>query len=270
MMNRVGIPADMDEASDVNPIECSTVIINPAYVDGDDKGWTGGAAINGTACDAEKFNTNYDYYQVIQGLPEGTYQVSVQGYFRLGAAANDYKTFAEDPTSGNNSFLYAVGESDTCAVAMMRLASQAVPAEEVGDGWVWASEENKLIVPNSMQTAGDIFQTINEATGKNYYADNRVTVKVGADGKLIIGLKKNVTVTDDWTIWTNWQLFYFGKNSALVPDSDPSGIIETGADEAVKVEYIGLGGQQTNANGFVIKKVTMGDGTVKAQTVIKK
>jgi hypothetical protein len=269
MMNRVGIPADMDEASDVNPIECSTVIINPAYVDGNDNGWTGGAAINASACDAEKFNTNYNYYQVIQGLPEGTYQVTVQGYFRLGAAANDYKSFVEDPTAGNNSFLYAVGEGDTCAVAMMRLASQAVPAEELGDGWVWASEENKLTVPNSMTTAGDIFQTFNEATGKNYYADNRVTVKVGADGKLTIGLKKNVTVTDDWTIWTNWQLFYFGKNSALVPDNDPSGIIETGADKPVKVEYFNLGGIQTDAKGFVIKKETMSDGTVKTQTVIK-
>ena len=271
MINRLGTPADMDQASDANPVECTTMIINPAYVDGNDKGWTGGAAINASATDAEKFNTNYNYFQVINGLPEGTYQVTVQGFFRSGSAADDYKKFKENPEVDNNAFLYAVGAAnDTCSVPMMRLASQAVPSEDLLDSWVWASEEEKLAVPNSMQTAGDQFQTPNDATGKNYYADNRVTVKVGADGKLTIGLKKDVKLTDDWTIWTNWQLFYFGNNSALTPDSDASHINNLNGDP-VKVEFFNLAGQQLKAvNGVAIKKVTTADGNVSTQTVIVK
>ena len=271
MINRLGTPADMDQASDANPIECTTMIINPAYVDGNDKGWTGGAAINASATDAEKFSTNYNYFQVINGLPEGTYQVTVQGFFRSGSAADDYKKFKENPEVDNNAFLYAVGAAnDTCSVPMMRLASQAVPSEDLLDSWVWASEEEKLAVPNSMQTAGDQFQTPNDATGKNYYADNRVTVKVGADGKLTIGLKKDVTLTDDWTIWTNWQLFYFGNNSALTPDGDASHINNLNGDP-VKVEFFNLAGQQIKAaNGVAIKKVTYADGSVSTQTVIVK
>ena len=272
MINRLGTPADMDQASDVNPIECTGMIINPAYVDGTDEGWTGGAALSATACDAEKFSTNYDYYQLIQGLPEGTYQVTLSAYFRAGNAADDYKAYIANPDSLNNAFLYAVGEGDTCSVAIKRLASEPVQLtadDELMSEWVWCSEENRLTVPNSMTTAGDIFQTPNEATGKNYFADNRVTVKVGADGKLTIGLKKNVKITDDWTIWTNWQLFYLGKNSALTPDSDASGISEASSDAAVKVEYFSLGGQKTNGNGLVIKKETMSDGSVKSTVILK-
>ena len=97
-----------------------------------------------------------------------------------------------------------------------------------------------------------------------------MTVKVGADGKLTIGLKKDVTLTDDWTIWTNWQLFYFGNNSALTPDGDASHINNLNGDP-VKVEFFNLAGQQLKAvNGVAIKKVTYADGSVSTQTVIVK
>ena len=273
MMNRLGLPAGMDQASDANPVECTTAIINPAYVDGNDNGWTGGAAINAEATDAEKYNTNYNYYQVLQGMPAGTYQVKVQGYFRAGNATTDYTSYIEDPTANNNAFLYAVGENnDTCSVAMLRLASQTVAMEELSDGYVWASEADKLAVPNSMTTAGDMFMTINEATGKNYYADNTVTVKVGEDGRLTIGLKKKEQITDDWTIWSNWQLFYYGTNSSLQPNGDPSAINSVADELPAKVEFFNLNGARINkpAKGVAIMKQTLSDGKVKVTKVIIK
>jgi hypothetical protein len=272
MINRLGIPAGMADASDANPVECTTVIINPSYIDGNDKGWTGGAKIEASATDAEKFNTNYNYYQKIQGLPAGTYQVTLTGYYRAGSAANDYTTWIESPAENNNALLYAVGEAnDTCSVPMMRLASQAQVYESLPDSYAWASEENLLAVPNSMTTGGDLFMTENEATGKNFYAGNRVTVKVGEDGNLTIGLKKNVTLQDDWTLWTNWQLFYYGKNSGLTPDIETA-IKEVGSGEAVKVEIFNVNGARLNKaqKGLVIVKKTMSDGSVKVVKKVQK
>lgn len=269
MINRLGIPAGMADASDANPVECTGVIVNPSYVEGNDKGWTGSAAIDATATDAEKFNTNYNYYQKLQGLPAGTYQVTLTGYYRAGSAANDYTTWIESPEENNNALLYAVGEGgDTCTVAMMRLASQAQKYESLPDNYAWASEENQLAVPNSMTTGGDLFMTENEATGKNFYAGNCVTVKVGEDGNLTIGLKKGITLQDDWTLWTNWQLFYYGTNSALEPNIDTS-IKEMGSNEAVKVEVFNVNGARLSKaqKGLVIVKKTMSDGSVK---VLKK
>ena len=271
MINRLGIPAGMADASDANPVECTGVIINPGYVDGNDKGWTGGAAINASALDAEKFNTNFNYYQKIQGLPAGTYQVTLTGYYRAGAAANDYSTWIEDPTANNNAKLYAVGEAgDTCVTDMKRLASEAQVMESLPNEYVWASEENQLAVPNSMATGGDLFMMENEATGKNFYAGNTVTVKVGEDGNLTIGLKKNVLLQDDWTLWTNWQLFYYGTNSALEPNIETA-IKELGSDDVVKTEYFSLNGARLSKaqKGLIIMKKTMKDGSVKIYKVRK-
>ena len=273
MINRLGWPADAETASDENPVEVTTVIINPNYVDGDDHGWTGGAAINATAVDAELFNKNFNYYQVLQGLPAGTYQVTLTGFYRAGTADKDYTTWVEAPEENNNALLYAVGEAaDTCATPLMRLASQAQVFESLPDGYAWASEVNTLAVPNSMTTGGDAFLTENPATGKNFYAGNCVTVKVGEEGKLTIGLKKDVHIDTDWTLWTNWQLFYFGKNSALQPDIYVNAIKEIGSGDAVKVEFFNLNGARLNnaKKGIVIMKQTMSDGSVKIKKTVMK
>ena len=273
MINRLGIPADMDQASDDNPVECTTVIINPAYVDGNDQGWTGGAAVNGEALDAELFNKNYNYYQVIQGLPAGIYDVVLQGYYRAGSATVDYDSFVEDPTANNNAFLYAAGENnDTSSVAMMRLASQPISTDALSDGYVWASEANQLAVPNSMATGGEMFMTFNETTGKNYYDGNTVTVKVGEDGNLTIGLKKKELITDDWTLWTNWRLYYYGKNSSKTPNNDPSGIKELSSEKPVSIEFFNLNGVRINKpqKGIAIMKQKMNDGTVKVTKIMIK
>lgn len=273
MINRLGLPADMDQASDDNPVECTTVIINPAYVDGNDKGWTGNAAVNGEALDAEKFNTTYNYNQVLQGLPAGIYDVVLQGYYRAGSATADYDSFVEDPTANNNAFLYAAGENDdTCSVAMIRLASQAITTDALSDGYVWASEANQLAVPNSMATGGEMFMTFNETTGKNYYDGNTVTVKVGENGKLTIGLKKKEQITDDWTLWTNWRLYYYGKNSSKTPNSDPSGIKELSSEQPVQIEFFNLNGVRINKpqKGIAIMKQKMSDGTVKVTKILIK
>lgn len=276
MINRLGLPEGMENASDDNPVECTSVIINPSYIDGNDNGWTGGAAINGDAMDAEKFNTNFNYYQVLQGLPAGTYQVKVQGYYRAGNATADYDAFIADPTADCNAFLYAAGiNNDTCSVSMERLANEAIllgEGEEPADGFVWASQDNMLAVPNSMATAGEMFLTFNDATGSNYYDNNVVTVKVGDDGVLTIGLKKNVLLQDDWTIWTNWRLFYHGTNSSLEPDDDPSGIKAVNGNLPVKVEFFNLNGARISKpmKGVAIMKQQMSDGSVKVSKVLVK
>ena len=276
MINRLGLPEGMENASDDNPVECTSVIINPSYIDGNDNGWTGGAAIDGNAMDAEKFNTNFNYYQVLQGLPAGTYQVMVQGYYRAGSATADYEAWVADPTADNNAFLYAAGiNNDTCSVSMERLANEAVllgEGEEPADGFVWASQDNMLAVPNSMTTAGEMFLTFNDVTGNNYYDNNVVTVKVGDDGVLTIGLKKNVLLQDDWTIWTNWRLFYRGTNSSLEPDDDPSGIKAVNGNLPVKVEFFNLNGARISKpmKGVAIMKQQMSDGSIKVSKVLVK
>jgi len=268
MINRLGIPQNMESASDASPVECTTVIVNPAYVDGNDNGWTGGAAVNAEVNDAEKFNTTFDYFQLLQGLPAGTYKVSVQGFFRYGGYVNDYTTYTADPSANNNAFLYAAVDNDTVSAPMHRLASQAVVMESLPDGWVYASEENQLAVPNSMATAADAFQSPG-SDGAPMFANNNVIVKVGEDGNLTIGLKKNINSTDDWCIWTNWQLFYYGKNSSLQPSDNPLSIDEINGNGVVSAEFYTVDGARVNGlqRGITIVRETLTDGTIRVRKV---
>ena len=259
----------MANASDANPVECTTVIINPAYVDGNDNGWTGGAAVNATANDAEKFNTTFNYYQIIRGLPEGTYRVVVQGFYRAGGAVADYNSYVENPDANNNAFLYAAVGEDTVSVAMHRLASEVQVMETLPDGWIYCNEENFLAVPNSMVTAGDAFNTYTADGSSLLYANNNVVTKVGADGKLVIGLKKDVQITDDWTIWKNWQLFYYGKNSSLEPSGNALSIDELNASSVVSREFFTVNGTRVSGlqKGVNIVRETLSDGTIRVLKV---
>ena len=272
MITQLGLPADMASATDAAPVECTSAIVNYDYAEGNDNGWTGSAAVNAEWMDAEKFNTNYDYYQVLQGMPAGVYQVELQGFYRAGFANEDYDAYQADPAANNNAFLYAVGENaDTCAVPLMRLCSQAFLTETLEDGYAWASEASQMAVPNSMATGGNMFMTYNEATEKNYYEGNVVTVKVGEDGRLVIGLKKTTLIASDWTLWNAWKLTYFGKDSQLKPDGDASGI-SSAKVAAVDTEYFTVGGARVSkpGKGVTIVKQKLADGSVKVKKIIVK
>ena len=262
MINRLGIPKDMNNASDSNPIECTTVIVNPNYIDGNDHGWTGGAAVNATANDAEKFNTNYDYYQLLQGLPAGTYKVTVQAFYRAGGYVEDYTSWKENPAINNNAFLYATAEGDTVSAPLQRLASQAILMEALSDGWVYASEAELLAVPNAMTSAGDAF-------AQDLYKDNEVIVKVGEEGKLTIGMKKDVTLSNDWTIWTGWKLFYYGPNSSLEPSDNPLIVEGINTNAVVNTEFYTINGTRISRiqKGVTIVRETLSDGSVRVRKV---
>ncbi len=267
-INLLGMPKDMASASDANPIECSTMIINPAYVDANDEGWTGGAAID-ASCTAEKFNTNFDYYQLIQGLPEGTYKLSVQGFYRAGNADVDYNNWTSNPGADNNALLYATTDDHTVSTPLKRLASGAQSMYELPTDWAWANEGAGLAVPNRMWTAADAFQTMGE-DGAMLYSNNSVIVKVGSAGCLTIGLKKEVQIENDWTIWTNWQLFYYGKESAL--EEDPQGINEIEGLGVTNAEVFSVNGTKNAGlqRGVNIVRETLSDGSVRVRKITVK
>ena len=82
------MPANIDEGSDSNPIEVTQLITNPTYFEDFTSTLNGWTNVDGKAgvmtCEdvigyAEGWNTSFDLYQDIEGLPEGTYRVSVDG-----------------------------------------------------------------------------------------------------------------------------------------------------------------------------------------------
>lgn len=189
--------AGLANATVENPVDATFFIQGQNFNRADNNrnaAWQGSPALGGfenggnTNQTAEKWNCNFDVYQDLSGLPNGYYKVSVQGYYRAG---NGGATSME-----RNAYLYA-GANKTPLVNINTEAGNSV-----FEGGNVSTVEGKGIVPNNMATAGKAFTA-------GLYADNSVIVEV-TDGTLRIGVKKDVLIGSDWTIFDNFELTYYG------------------------------------------------------------
>lgn len=287
MITKLGIPADAETASDENPSDMTAVINNPSYDTNSKDGWTiefpDGGSNHGVSYNvAESFGINFDYYQNLSGLPEGTYGLTVQAFYRAGNAKDDYTRWTEDPTAMNYAQLYAMAsDSVICSKAITRLASEAVEHTDCAGAIVNARDEvidevsgditqTALFVPNSMETASYFFDgTYSSIEGEPRFTDNKVIVKVNADGQLRIGIRKLKNVNDNWTIWDNWKLYYYGKNSSQQPSIDA--IRDINSARVANIEFFTIDGRRASAaqRGIVIRKMTLEDGTIVVSKIRK-
>lgn len=293
MISRLRMPDQdkIDNASDANPVDMTSLIQNSTYDEGV-SGWSGDEAAWGgdQGAIAELFGKNFNYYQEFSGLPAGTYEVSVQAFYRSGSAANDYSTL--DSINTSHAFLYAAAINGTDSVmnakAIQRLASITKNEAYIAEGFVGSIEESmegyavaytdtvdkgtesesylRTFVPNTMGTANDQFMN-------GYFADNKVIVKLAEGETLRIGLLKTTLVENDWTIFDNWTLTYFGNNSGKEATGDNVTAIRTldGQGETVKVEFFTLDGRKASAaqKGLVIMKQTLDNGSIIVKKIRK-
>ncbi len=294
MIKKLQIPDGLDQATDQDPKNATTIITNYNYDKNNNEGWTltDGVTPGFNSGLIEVYNTNFDEYQDLEGLPEGTYEVSVQGFYRFGNGVRDDSTYVQAPTENNNLKLYVTVGENTINVPMPRLAKDgkeehtSYQLTDDGKGfvagddldkdvqwqWMWLGEPvadadstsaTGYRLANGMVPVSILFEA-----GK--FSGTSIIFKVGAEGKARIGLKKEVQEAENWCIWDNWTLTYFGPNSAKEPTVD--GIVSTTAAVAAKVEFFGLNGARISkpTKGVAIMKQTLSDGTVKTTKVIVK
>lgn len=173
-----------EDASEKNPQDMSHLITCPNF---DNKliGWVGSPTINNSC--AERFNMNFDVYQVKTGLPNGKYRVSCQGFYRAGGGGSTDK-------DTKNAVLYA-NDNQTPLMNIL---------EEEG---------NYSVKPDNMAQAQESFSA-------GLYKNNSVEVTV-VNGTLRFGIKKSKQITNDWTIFDTFRLEYLGEvdlNAAAVAE----------------------------------------------------
>ncbi len=187
------------QASVDNPQDMTSSIVNPNFDGIKFDGWKGSSFGAGGATDecGERFNMDYDTWQVIEGLPAGIYRVNVNAFYRAGSIANDWNT--KDDPSYRHAKLYAVSGEDSLNVNIRSLSSVSTDRTDLGGAVIG---EN-YYAPNSMQ---DFVRFENAGIDM----DNTIMLPV-MDGKLKIGVvKKDNSQTDNWTITDTWRLTYYG------------------------------------------------------------
>ena len=269
---KLALPAGMADASDENPVECTGVIKSPSFETADmestSEGWTnpgnlGNDAEQQSALAIEFWQTSFDMFQTIKGLPAGTYKMTVDAWVRLGGNEETYKAWNEDPNA-TMAYAYAVdGDSTVYAAPVANLMKAGDNLS--GSAEFAPNEEEVYYMPNTLVEGRDVIEQ-NEGL-----FTTEVICKVLEDGVLTIGIKKAETVTNSWVVLDNFRLFYLGANSSLTPSGDGTGI-NNAEIAGKKVEFFSIGGARVSkpGKGVAIMKTTGANGDVKYQKVMIK
>ena len=240
LVTRNDLMKRLSAASNASPVDATFLLPGANFCRNDQRNseWQGEPVVGGdygNTC-AEKFNTTFDIWQEID-VPNGTYKVNMQGFYREGAGDEDWAVDAIVALHRNGGeHFYAKFYANGVNTLLKSIFDDAGHNGDEGVNTPWGC------IPNTMAEASHYFSA-------GLYENELASVKV-TDGKLRIGVKKDVEVTKDWTIFDNIRLTYYG--SLKKGDVNLDGAVDV-ADIAYVISCmagsLGANKEQADVNG---------------------
>lgn len=274
------------DASEAKPADITKVIANSDFATMSSTGWdvkdgTMGFQSNNSVEAGEFFNCTFNLQQTLVGLPAGMYRLTTQAFYRNGSDASAKVDGSDDQLKydvNENAYLYfsdkeiptEEGKKVATELPENKQAIKTITAHKIAeDDWnsVGLSDKGGLkemdgmYIPDNMITAQAFFKS---AAGSAYDSEP-LNFNYDGNSDFRIGLIKNVTVTNDWTIVKNFKLYYLGV--------DPTGISEIVTDaNAVATKIYNASGMQIGKlqKGINIIETVMKDGSKKVKKVVVK
>lgn len=274
------------DASTQNPADITKVIANSDFATMSSTGWdvidgTMGFQSGNSVEAGEFYNCTFNLQQTLVGLPAGMYRLTTQAFYRYGnnpsAKVDDSDQLKYDVNE--NAYLYfsdkeiPTEEGKTVATELPenKQAIKTITAHKIAeDTWnsVGLSDagglkkmKDGMYIPDNMITAQAFFRS----EAGSAYDSEPLNFNYDGNSDFRIGLIKNVTVTNDWTIVKNFKLYYLGV--------DPTGISEIVTDaNAVATKIYNASGMQIGKlqKGINIIETVMKDGSKKVKKVVVK
>ncbi len=204
-------------ASVTNPADLTQIIQNPTFDGMNYDGWKGDAFSAGGDVDevAEHFNKNFDTYQTISGLPAGVYEVRVNGFYRAGDSPSaDYDAVRRGRPS--NARLYITGGTlGEFNVPIKHLTEKGLtealglPRGGMDTEVSLTTDEGTMWLPNTMVGANAYFHLEDNPT---LYRSN-IAGAISDGDVLRFGVKKTTGIANDWSIFDDFQLLYYGNST---------------------------------------------------------
>ena len=213
----MGDPDEQLKATDV-----STLIVNnnfdPAKGDkneGKIEGWVT-TAMNGYKEYTVSYNrAAFELNQTLNGLPEGTYKVTVHTYYRAGYW-NEEEALMNEGKETHLTTLYAETANKKYSKPVMNLTEGAT-AEQLSPSNKFYTLSNGLYAPDGTTGTAEYFKA-------GAYL-NELPFYVGNDGTVTIGLSKKEVIANDYEVVGEWKLYYYGAGDKVA---------EIGGDTAIK------------------------------------
>lgn len=273
-------------ASTQNPADITKVIANSDFATMSSTGWdvidgTMGFQSGNSVEAGEFYNCTFNLQQALVGLPAGMYRLTSQAFYRNGnnpsAKVDDSDQLKYDVNE--NAFIYFSdkeiptedGKKVATELPENKQAIKTITAHKIAeDTWnsVGLSDagglkkmDDGLYIPDKMITAQAFFKS----DAGSAYDSEPLNFTYNGSSDFRIGLIKNVTVTNDWTIVKNFKLYYLG--------ADPTGISEIVTDaNAVATKIYNASGMQIGKlqKGINIIETVMKDGSKKVKKVVVK
>ncbi len=174
----------------MNPVDKTSMIVNASYDGNANTGWSGTTPGFQSYDNAEHYNKTFDSWQLVTGLPNGLYKMTVQGFYRPATAGATGAVF------------YAANGTDSLTVNVPDINSATDLASK----------------PNNMQSSGDAFHA-------GHYGAELYFVVTNNQARIGIALPA-LTGGSDWVIWDNWQLTYYGNKGEATYAGAVAGLVE--------------------------------------------
>lgn len=199
------------------PKDMTALITNADFSLGSE-GWTLSAAFtqaNGYV--AEYWNTGFNFYQTIEGLPKGNYELGVQSFYRMG---------------GNSAAMAAHNDGSEQLNAKLYANEVETPIMSLYDESADSYTQSPYTYPDNVTQANQAFNTYG-------YYKNTLKVTLSEPGEMTIGIRNLNSIPYDWCCFDNFTLKYLG---------DPTGIITVATDGARDNKAYNLMGIPVNPN----------------------
>jgi len=188
--------------------DITCLIENPTFENNNATGWSGDVPGFESYQNAEFFNKNFDFYQNITGLANGSYQLSVQAFCRPGDNGNTTSGAYYDYTQNISNItaeLYVNSDASTIG-NIYSYKGNTTAAKVDGNDFHCNIDPDDYWVPNNMKGAG------------LYFKDEAYNTSVAAlveDGNLKIGFREASKKTNQWVIFDNFRLYYYGSSKLV-------------------------------------------------------
>lgn len=282
VINDITANASVDKPADI-----TKVIANSDFATMSSTGWNvidgnmGFQADNSVEA-GEFYNCTFNLQQTLVGLPAGMYRLTTQAFYRNGNDASAKVDGSDDQLKydvNENAYLYfsdkeiptEEGKKVATELPESKQAIKTITAHKIAeDDWnsVGLSAagglkkmDDGMYIPDNMITAQAFFKS----DAGSAYDSEPLNFNYDGNSDFRIGLIKNVTVTNDWTIVKNFKLYYLGV--------DPTGISEIVTDaNAVATKIYNASGMQIGKlqKGINIIETVMKDGSKKVKKVVVK
>ncbi len=207
--NRYVMTDAVVEARTTNAVNVTELVMSGAGFDNDYVSPEWNYSPNPTAVtygSLEYWNTNFNIYQVVYGLPEGTYRFETRGFYRYGGQAENYTAY-NNGTLERNAKIYIVDSDGTITGDIMAIS------DDPSETHLWGNWSQQLYdgnpVPDNMQAASEAI----DVRGKYVPRDglNSVTLEYSSGGDITVGVRKDVLVEADWSFFGDFSLYYLGN-----------------------------------------------------------